>query len=108
MTVSGYGRVGALYLDLLKKALTDSLRLDDPAAMELRAVGRDLPENAETMVGLRRLENVQHCIADVVAEGVPGDLVETGVWRGGVTIFMRACLKALGVDDRMVWVCDSF
>ena len=28
-----------------------------------------------------------------VARGDPGDLVETGVWRGGATIFMRAVLK---------------
>jgi O-methyltransferase len=46
--------------------------------------------------------------ADVLAEGVPGDLVETGVWRGGTTIFMRAILKVHGVDDRTVWVADSF
>ena len=39
---------------------------------------------------------------------VPGDLIETGVWRGGATIFMRAMLKALGVTDRTVWVLNSF
>ncbi|MEJ0068602.1 MAG: TylF/MycF/NovP-related O-methyltransferase [Pseudomonadota bacterium] len=39
---------------------------------------------------------------------MPGDLIETGVWRGGATIFMRAILKALGVTDRTVWVADSF
>ena len=38
----------------------------------------------------------------------PGDLIETGVWRGGATIFMRAILKARGVTDRLVWVADSF
>ena len=39
---------------------------------------------------------------------MPGDLIETGVWRGGATIFMRAMLKARGVTDRTVWVADSF
>jgi hypothetical protein len=39
---------------------------------------------------------------------VPGDLIETGVWRGGATIFMRALLKLEGVTDRIVWVADSF
>jgi hypothetical protein len=39
---------------------------------------------------------------------VPGDLIETGVSRGGCSIFMRAILKAHGVTDRIVWVADSF
>jgi macrocin-O-methyltransferase TylF-like protien len=38
----------------------------------------------------------------------PGDFVETGVWRGGATMFMRAVLKAYGIKDRCVWVADSF
>jgi len=61
-----------------------------------------------TMVGLKRLDNVQACVEDVLAKGVPGDLVETGVWKGGVTILMRAVLKAHGDKDRLVWAADSF
>ena len=60
------------------------------------------------MVGLRRLENVQRCMLEVLRTGVPGDFIETGVWRGGTTIFMRGILKAYGVTDRVVWVADSF
>ncbi len=144
---------GARYLDLLKKVLTDYVRLergetdlqpvlpkagsmsprhlvmrglasalsrrgirmyrsgervDRDALLRSRAEGRDWPETAETMVGLKRLENVQACVEAVVADGVPGDLAETGAWRGGVTIFMRAVLAALGDPDRRVWVADSF
>ncbi len=66
------------------------------------------PPDAHTMVGMQRLDNLQHCVEDVLARGVPGDLIETGVWRGGATIFMRAILKAEGVTDRTVWVADSF
>ncbi len=40
--------------------------------------------------------------------GIPGDLIETGVWRGGVCVLMRAVLEAYGVRDRRVWVADSF
>src|SRR3954465_2260592 len=60
------------------------------------------------MVPLVRMENLQFCIGDVVANGVPGDLIETGVWRGGATIFMKAMLKSLNVTDKVVWVADSF
>jgi O-methyltransferase len=75
---------------------------------ELRLEGRDWPADAETMIGLRRLNNIQYCVEDVLRSRVPGDLIETGVWRGGATIFMRALLKAYGDTDRRVWVADSF
>jgi O-methyltransferase len=73
-----------------------------------RAEGRDWPARAESMAGLKRLDNLQYCIIDVLHRGVPGDLIETGAWRGGVTIFMRAVLEAFGDPDRQVWVADSF
>jgi len=60
------------------------------------------------MIGLKRLDNLQSCIEDVIAKQIPGDLIETGVWRGGATIFMRGVLKAHGVKDRKVWAADSF
>ena len=73
-----------------------------------RELGRDWPRTADTMIGLRRLENLQHCVRAVIHDGVPGDLVETGVWRGGASIFMRATLAAYGDDTRTVWLADSF
>jgi hypothetical protein len=56
----------------------------------------------------RLLDNVQFCVEDVLTNGVPGDLIETGVWRGGMTILMRAVLAAYGDTGRVVWVADSF
>lgn len=103
----------ALYLDLMKRALLNLIyseherRLkpfDDAARLE----GRDWPAMAQTMIGWRRLENLQRCAEDVLARRVPGDFIETGVWRGGAIIFMRAILKAYGVADRSVWGADSF
>lgn len=75
---------------------------------KVREEGRDWPSKAHTMIGLKRLDNIQACIEDVLDRGVPGDLIETGVWRGGAVIFMRAVLKARGVKDRLVWAADSF
>lgn len=79
-----------------------------PGNPTLREDGRDWPAQAETMIGWERLNNIQECVTDVVRSGVPGDLIETGVWRGGGTIFMRAVLAALGDSTRTVWVADSF
>lgn len=67
-----------------------------------------LPPGVMTMVGELRLDNVADCVRSVLADDVPGDLIETGVWRGGTTIFMRGLLRAYGVTDRRVYVADSF
>ena len=77
----------------------------DPAK---RCQGLDHPLLAHTMIGLKRLVNLQYCVQDVLTNDIRGDLIETGVWRGGATIFMRAVLKAYQVTDRKVWVADSF
>jgi len=84
-----------------------SLRRIDPVAREM---GQIWPPSAmaHSMIGRRRLDNLQYCIETVVREGIPGDLIETGVWRGGATIFMRGCLLALEESERTVWVADSF
>jgi O-methyltransferase len=91
-------------LDFLGVELMRRVRFD-PAA---RAEGRDWPVEAETMIGLRRLDNLEECITTVLREEVPGDLMETGVWRGGSVIFMKAVLEAYGDAERVVWAADSF
>ena len=106
----------ALYLDLLKRCLlnwiyaeteVDRLR-GQTFDSAVRAEGKDWPPMAHTMIGLRRLNNVQECVEAALRDRVPGDLMETGVWRGGATILMRGILRAHGVKDRAVWVADSF
>ena len=66
------------------------------------------PLAAETMIGTRRLDHLQRCVETVLADGVPGDVVEAGCWRGGAAILMRAVLEAREVRDRRVWLADTF
>ena len=73
-----------------------------------RLHGYDWPANADTMIGLNRLNNIEYCIHSIVRDNIPGDFIETGVWRGGATILMRAILKEMDIKDRCVWVADSF
>ena len=75
---------------------------------EERRDGKTWPLYAHTMVGLQRLSHLQHCLETVLREGIPGDVIETGVWRGGSCIFMRGVLAAHDVTDRKVYVADSF
>lgn len=60
-----------------------------------------------TMVCEKRLRNVRTLTEAVIRDGVPGALVETGVWRGGCCIMMKAVNFAHG-ERRGVYVCDSF
>ncbi len=120
-----------LYLDLMIRSLANYIYNDDADMLTGRYVenaesgkyaleesapmdpgkkymGGVWPSRAHTMIGVPRLENIMHCVEDVLIRNVPGDLIETGVWRGGASIFMRAILKVHGVVDRKVWVADSF
>jgi hypothetical protein len=117
-----------LYLDLLKQSLLgliyqnpplrnlvyDPPCRDEPLTVysafdvQKRLNGQEWPSQAHTMLSLRRLNNIQTLIENIIRTRTPGDLIETGVWRGGATIFMRGVLKAYGVTDRTVWVADSF
>jgi O-methyltransferase len=120
-----------MYLDLLKKTLTRAQTVGRYTPRHLLGVGRfeiaeHVPtnpegylegggsnlemrqEDAETMVGTRQLDNIQFCVTDVVKRHIPGDVIECGAWRGGVTILMRAVLRAYGDTEKSVWVADSF
>jgi len=86
-----------------------ALKPTDPEAyMEAGYANQARDESGETMVGLKQLDNIQYCVTDVLRRKVPGDLIEAGAWRGGVTILMRGILKAYGDHERNVWVADSF
>lgn len=73
-----------------------------------KAEGKIWPGYAHTMIGLKRLDNLQFCIETVLREQIAGDVIETGAWRGGACIFMRAILAAHGITERKVYVADSF
>ena len=82
-------------------------RASEPS-WEDRRDGATWPYYADTMMGVTRLNHLQHCVETVLRENIPGDLIETGVWRGGGCIFMRGILAAYDVTDRKVYVADSF
>lgn len=65
------------------------------------------PLRAETMIGMPRLSNFQWCIEQAVENKIEGDIIETGVWRGGACILATAVVQALG-SDKKVYVSDSF
>ena len=108
---SGTG-LAVRYLELVKSILTDTIHCAEPDRgrpdFGVHFVEHYFRGKALTCVPRQRLDHLESCIRTVVARQVPGDLIETGVWRGGCSIFMRTVLEALGVTDRTVWVADSY
>jgi hypothetical protein len=114
------------YLEMLKSHLTgtvfNSAELGVTAALNVpqisltkefniqrRKTGLDWTYLGDTMTGWARMNNVADLLKDVIVKQVPGDYMETGVWRGGSSMFARAVLRTYNeTDKRKSIVCDSF
>ena len=70
-----------------------------------RIVQRCLPF---TMGSAERLLATIDATEYVIARGVPGAFAECGVWRGGSVLAMVLALQAAGVDDRDLYLFDTF
>jgi len=107
-----------MYVDLMARCLTDMIygaqrnivRRGNKVKFDAkkRAQGRDWPVVGHSMAGLKRLRNTAYLTDRVIREGIPGDLIETGVWRGGSSAMMRGVMKCRNVTDRKVYLADSF
>lgn len=109
-----------LYLELLMKILANTIYRDpainpwrnrkalEPYDAKLRSVGLDWPSIAHSMVGTTRLASLRELAQRALDEGIEGDFIEAGVWRGGCCILMRGVLAANNVTNRKVYVADSF
>lgn len=94
---------GSIYEDPPLKVL--GIETFDP---NLREYGWDWPSVAHSMIGRQRMANLRFLVERVLFDRISGDFIETGVWRGGACIYLRAVLEAYGVKNRRVWVADSF
>lgn len=80
-------------------------------------VPRDMPEEFTdiyartreyTMTSVERMFALYDGVRHVVRRGIPGDLVECGVWRGGSAMLMALTLEAMGETGRKIWLYDTF
>lgn len=96
----------------VKPALTSTKLSSTPLTRQLddtvRAKGLDWSGFGFTMAGTARLQNIYDLLTDVFEHKIEGAVVETGVWRGGMSIYIRAVLRAFGEGHRISFVCDSF
>ncbi|MCA9296057.1 MAG: hypothetical protein KC983_06055 [Phycisphaerales bacterium] len=115
------------YLDLLKACLTAShlpsrtvcaprtfgermrcaLR-DMPIIRRTRSRDDDLRALRYTSIARPQLDHLQMCVETIVRDRIAGDIIETGVARGGTLMLMLAVLHQLHCSDRRIWACDVF
>lgn len=79
-----------------------------PGGMEVEFIQLFLKVRQNTMVDWERAYSLYSSVRYVVAAGVPGDLVECGVWKGGCCMLMALTLMQLGVTDRVIHLYDTF
>jgi hypothetical protein len=82
--------------------------IDSKSGQQMSVNLRNWTEVSHTMIGCKRLDNIHYCLDIIRKENIPGDLIETGVWRGGAVVFMRGYLAVYNITGRIVWAADSF
>ncbi len=70
-----------------------------------RIVEQALPYS---MTGVARLLSVIDATRYCVAHSIPGAFAECGVWRGGSVLAMILTLQELAVDERDIYLYDTF
>jgi len=109
------------YVDLLKRAVSNYLYYGAREPFNHFESGSFYGRNAALMkpvvpevflphsaLAVPKLNALQSLMFDVIVNGVPGDFIEAGIYRGGTAIFMCGFMKAYGINDRVVWAADSF
>lgn len=61
-----------------------------------------------TLTSPERIAALRDAVRYVARAGVPGDVVECGVWRGGSMMVVALTLAELGVTDRDLYLFDTF
>lgn len=60
------------------------------------------------MNGIEVLYGLWNNIRYVVRHRIPGDFVECGVWRGGMTMLAAMAFRYFGDTSRTLWLYDTF
>jgi hypothetical protein len=73
------------------------------------AVAKKVIAAVLTMTSPERMANSEFCALDAIERGLEGDFVETGVWRGGVSMVMRKAALLTKTDAcHESWLFDSY
>ena len=74
-------KISSEYLELLRNSVVNRIFNSYKAVVD----GHNMPPdaNAASMAGVRRIDHYAALVAQAITDRVKGDIIETGVWRGG-------------------------
>ena len=91
--------------ELVHTASRDRAAVADLSAADQAIVTRVAPF---THTGLDRRAGLVLAVDHIVKQGIPGDIVECGVWRGGSMMAVALALLARGDTSRQLFLYDTF
>lgn len=82
---------------------------DVPADMQEETFRRAyLRVKDHSFTSIEPLYNLYHAVRYVQNAGIPGDLVECGVWKGGSAMMMALAMQGDAVLNNKIWLYDTF
>lgn len=101
--------------EIVSKFISNTLTITEINALSKRDIPKHVDHwvefkdlgNAFSMIGYQRMTNLENIIQDIIQKNVDGNLIETGVWKGGACMFMKYMLTQLN-SNKKVYVADSF
>ena len=64
--------------------------------------------NQHTLADRERIIGLTRAVRYIEQAGIPGDIVECGVWKGGSMMAVARTLLNLGSTERQVYLFDTF
>jgi O-methyltransferase len=61
-----------------------------------------------TMTSTDRMFSLYKAVEYIIKNGIEGDFVECGVWKGGSSMLIAKTLLKFGVSNRHIWMYDTY
>jgi O-methyltransferase len=64
-------------------------------------------DDVYSMGDIQEIQLIEECINNIIKNNIEGDIIEAGVWKGGMAMWMKNLLNYYG-DNRKLWLFDTF
>lgn len=102
---NGLHRLGYDLVRYYPPSVADVRSLGDFSAQEKRIISTAKPF---TGTSIERMAALINAVTYITRHGIPGDIAECGVWRGGSMMTIALTLLALGDKSRSLYLYDTF
>ena len=95
---------------LVKRTVQTVLKANSFSLDDVSEVDNHILQSVQafTMTSPERVYSVLEAVRYVLKSGLPGSIVECGVWRGGIMMAVALLLKMNNIFDKELYLFDSF